>query len=633
MSDSLFRVGSYYTAIDYYKELYDLKPNASYIIYQLGRSHELARDYKSALKWYRETYNVARDEFPQAQYDVARMLKMNGYYKEAKHIFEKISKEYVGPNQKEIKRTARNETETCDFAIRSRSQPIKISVKNLGNTVNKAYSEFAPMLWNEQLIFTSIRSDSIIIHKKEGNPEALGRLFASEKTGADWSEPELLNMECACEGMHVGNATLAPDGERMYLTKCTETETGRVICAIYESQYNHLRKVWEKPQKLGTDVNMPGYTSTQPAIAPYKDETEILYFVSDRPEGKGGLDIWYKIIRSERTEKVRNAGRKINSESDEMSPFYEKASGTFYFSSTGHPGVGGFDIFKTKGALRRWKEPENLGFPINSSYDDMYYTPVGDGNEGFLVSNRKGTVSAFGETCCDDIFSFRNLNAVKLEVKGNIYDQDSATIKDTSIVSLYSVIEDSVREEIFIRMDTIIGGSFYHFTLKSDEHYKIQVNCETDSFVASGHTYLKTKLNEPDTITSNIFVQKYEKNKGYRLNNIYFEFEKIVLDTIAKKTLDSLFNFLQSNPQNIIEISAHTDNKGDDQYNLELSQKRADAVVDYLIKKGIHKERLKAVGYGETRPITPNENPDGSDNEEGRILNRRIEFRVIGKLP
>jgi outer membrane protein OmpA-like peptidoglycan-associated protein len=443
--------------------------------------------------------------------------------------------------------------------------------------------------------------------------------------------------------VHTSNGAFSPDSNAFYFTRCKKSEkVGKVICAIYRSEKKNGK--WEEPKKLGPDINKPEFTSTHPSLGTYERggrEYTVLYFSSNQEGTRGGMDIFYAIqsYRTAEFRSARNLGRKINTEQDEITPYYDRETETLYFSSQGHVGMGGFDIYKTEGFGRRWEDPTNLGYPINSSVDDIYYILRNQRN-GYLVSNRPGTIALKSETCCDDIWSFHYKEILNLAVTGFVYDEDDTTETPltNAVVTLYSlqeVDEDTATseqyEEILLGTDsTRKEDSTYFFSLKEDRKY--QLSAVKDGYLVGKKTVSTMGKEESDTMEVNIPIKKIQKQESFIIKNIYYDFDKATLKSESKPGLDTLVMFLEDNPQLIVEISAHTDSVGSDAYNRRLSQRRAESVVDYLTDQGIDTARLKAKGYGESDPIAPNTKPDGSDNPEGRAQNRRTEFKILGEL-
>jgi OOP family OmpA-OmpF porin len=387
-------------------------------------------------------------------------------------------------------------------------------------------------------------------------------------------------------------------------------------------------------------VNDPDFTSTMPTVAfDDKKKTDIVYFVSNRtPGGRGGLDIWYTQYDSKLKEyrTPKNAGTKINTAGDELSPFFDADLSTMYFSSDGWPGLGGLDIFKTNGELKTWSVPENIGSPLNSGSDELYYV-VNKNNkdDGFFVSNRQSSEGSNKLNCCtncDDIYSFRWLESIHMFVEGVVTDGDSSQITPLDLANVQLELKGT-DDTLYVPVQSAVTqkDGKYKIELIPGKDYRVVV--KRDGFLSMERKFSTKRKTDDAPIVADASLQR-PTEAIIKLENVYYEYASANLSEDSKAVLDStLLRFMINNPEIVIEMAAHTDNIGDDKSNLKLSQKRAESVVNYLVSQGIEKERLKAKGYGETMPIASNQNPDGSDNPEGRKLNRRTEFKIVGKMP
>jgi outer membrane protein OmpA-like peptidoglycan-associated protein len=314
-----------------------------------------------------------------------------------------------------------------------------------------------------------------------------------------------------------------------------------------------------------------------------------------------------------------------------MTPFFDNETRTLYFSSKGHPGLGGFDVYKALGDGKKWTSAENLGVPINSGADDIYYTISKNREEGFVVSNRKGGNALKNETCCDDIYSYKYTQYIHVSIKGVVYtpvDGGRKTLEDATL-ELYS--KDKLTGEKFL-IKSIKSDPKGNYDFKLEAGYDYQIMVSKDGYLSNSYDFTTRDIMFSQVLEKDIPLEAIPK-EPIKIPNVQYEFDKSDLLASSKTALDTtILRLMQDNPQIIVEIASHTDSKGNDQYNMKLSQKRAESVVNYLVSKGIKPERLKAKGYGETKPVAPNENSDGSDNPEGRALNRRTDFRIIGKL-
>ncbi|MBN4049653.1 OmpA family protein [Bacteroidales bacterium AH-315-N07] len=675
LADYAYSMGNYYTAIDLYSRINEKDPKNAMVTFKIAEAFSIVRDYKNAEIWYEKTILLNPKDYQLAKYSLASMLKMQGKYKKAKELFVKFYKQYKGANAGLYKKASKKEIEDCDFAMRHVKKPVDIRIENLGNSVNAAYNDFAPVLYNDKLIYSSLPADSVIIVKKKDKNNHLIKLYYSEYKDKQWSKRKVFDEgKFNIEDMHAANGAFSADKSRFYFTRCKQKEEG-VICAIYVSNNNNGK--WEEPLILNEDINDPSATSTHPNIA-VMGKKEFLFFASDKSGGggRGGLDIWQcEIKKGKRYLKSKNLGSKINTIGDEITPFYDNFTETLSFSSNGLNSLGGLDIFEAKRKGRRWGIPENMGYPLNTSYDDFYYMVANKHGEGYFVSNRPGSITLKGETCCDDIYYYKWLNYIYLAVRGWVYDEDDNTKKPLEGAEVKLYLEDGTEQKP-IKLDTILDNKMYLFELDTGKIYKVMAFKDgffkSDSIIVTKNIkesdifQINFDLKNEDTLRVDLTLYKLDKmsiisktdymkehadiigkikeipdsvkgvpkqqdiSKSFVLKNVYFDFDKASIKPGSKKTLNKLYDFLTENPKLIIELGAHTDSKGNDLYNLKLSQKRSQSVVNYIINKGIDQKRLEAKGYGETQPIAPNTNSDGSDSPEGRQLNRRIEFKIIG---
>lgn len=625
--------GNIYTASDQYEEILAKDSSDIRLQYNLAMAYYLARDYKSALRWFSSVRTRAAAEFPEALYYEAMMLKMNGDYQEARKKFLLFSKQYkpTEPQKAVFKKWAKTEADGCAIAFADAGKDENLRFEHLGKEVNSNYTDLSPAwMGDTALMFASIRSDTILVAKAGEDPSLyLMKLFRSSASENAFAEAKrVTTFEIA--GKHIANPSFSADGELMCYTLCEDDER-KINCRIVIAE--HDNGIWNTGQDAGDEVNLDKTTSTHPFLAKNMAGQYVLYFASDRAGGRGGLDIWYAVRKKDGSfMPPRNLGFKINSDRDEATPFYDEENAVLYFSSNGWIGSGGYDVFRCPGEPGKFNVIENLGAPFNSSCDDMYYRHRSGGANGFLVSNRPGIFSVKGPTCCDDVFSFAYRKLIRIAVQGYAYDEADPgrkRIEDAEV----QLIQKAEAEEIRIGLDTCKGRDFF-FTLKADKSYKLMASA---AGYFSGTVAFET-ANRSDTVFVIIPLKKLEKNKAYRLNNIYYDFDKADLRRESEKVLDSLFVIMQENPRIIIELSSHTDSRGSDAYNLNLSQKRAESCVNYLIqKKGLDPQRITAKGYGETKALqdcsTTGECPqDNSGDCECHQLNRRTEFRITGEL-
>jgi outer membrane protein OmpA-like peptidoglycan-associated protein len=301
-----------------------------------------------------------------------------------------------------------------------------------------------------------------------------------------------------------------------------------------------------------------------------------------------------------------------------------------YYSSDGSGGLGGYDIFKTLGDGKQWTGHQNLGLPLNSGADDIFYTIATDRQEGFFVSNRKGGNALKNRTCCDDIYYYKLLKYLLLTLSGNVSEMmDPSSNLANAVVEIF-FIDKVTKEKVLVKRVSTDAGGNYSTSVEPGHDYFVVV--KKDDYLGTSGEFTTQDVLANKNI--NVDLQLVRKPKlPIHIPNVHYLYDRSELEEGSKLPLDTtVLKLMVDNPEIIVEIMAHTDSKGTDAYNLKLSQKRAESVVKYLLSKGIAPGRLKAKGYGETMPVVPNSNPDGTDNPLGRAKNRRTDFKIIGVI-
>jgi outer membrane protein OmpA-like peptidoglycan-associated protein len=667
MAENAEQLGDYYNAIDLYSYYIQKKEATNPIYHQLAENYRKSRNYIKASEYYKKIIDSEPDKYDLVHYYYADMLMRQAKYDEAVKYFEIARKKRP---DKDLSDFIKQKIEGCKIALKVNFTNQRIRVIHPDSSINNVNTELSPIfLSNNKMVFSSVKSKPIEKYAINSSDLKLpvSEFFVAYKTNDTiWRKSGKWNFNDSL--MYVGNGALSTDGNRFYFTKCQRQWNNTIQCAIYYSDKEP--NGWSTPYILDNSINMPGYTSTQVTIGrESKRNRDVVYFVSDRPSGRGGTDIWYTIYNpnDDSYSKPANAGPKINTKGDEITPYYDLRSGSLYFSTDYLPGYGGLDVFMCKGEPRIWTAAENLGKLINSENDELYYTinPY-KRNEGMFVSNRKGSYSVLHETCCDDIFFYRKETVDKIYIKGKILQDEVIAdsvfagsdvintllsnmgseniIIDSSMIRLIStktnkinklnplnkaavsvyMIDSQTNEEIFIYSDSTNERGEYLQELDPLNNYKIVV--KKDEYFNQNLNVSTKVIDWRDTIVLQDIALKPIPRKPIQLT-VYYDINVDQLKDESKRIIDTtLLTILNESPELIVEISSHTDSIGLEQYNAKLSQKRAEIVVGYLTSKGIDKNRLIAIGYGETKPIAEN------TTAEGRSKNRRTEFKIVGSI-
>jgi len=417
-----------------------------------------------------------------------------------------------------------------------------------------------------------------------------------------------------------GAASITIDNRHMYLTICKDEGGAQVNCDIYYSDF--INGEWTELKKV-EGINDPTRWDSQPSIA---SDGKTLYFASDRPGGKGGIDI-YKSVKDEKTNawsKPENLGTTINTSGDEKSPFMHSDSETMYFCSDGHAGVGGFDIFfARKNEKGQWQEPKNIGIPINTKGDDLGFIVSTDGHYAYFASNDASRMKgkSVGKY---DLYNFELYKEARPEnvafIKGKVEDP-SGTSNKSLVVEVKNVETKTVTKAM---VDTTTGEYAVVVNIKKKEDLIVTVKKDNNAFTSQ--LIMKEKIVDTKPMKVNFESKPIEVGKTYTLNNIYYKTNSSSLDPKSMIVIDEFVEFLKANPKIKIEIHGHTDNVGDVNSNLALSTDRAFSVRDILLEKGIEEKRLVAFkGFGSSKPIADN------TTDEGRSKNRRTEFVIVSK--
>ncbi|MCB0395906.1 MAG: OmpA family protein [Flavobacteriales bacterium] len=582
-----------------------------YVVHQIADCFRLSYQYKKAEEWYGKAVQNESNRHPFSRYYYALTLMNNEKYDEAQAQLEKFIENYNGPDTK-VKDLATKKMFSIAFAKDPASTHKDSKVSLLDTTINSGSSSFAANFYNDEgvILFAGGRKENVILDERTQNPLYLSDLFLAEKEGEKWNAPKNMRRPVNTEA-NEGAGVISVDRTHFYFTRC-EGPNGNE-CSIYLSRF--LNGKWLQPMKLNDNVNMEGFSSKHPALS---TEEDILYFSSDRPGSIGGMDLWFcKIDDFGNAGEAHNLGYSVNTKENEVTPYFHHINNTLYFSSDGHTGLGGLDIFKAYGKDSTWSRPRNLGRPFNSGKDDLYYlVDRFEGKTGFLTSDRDSCAncSSGSDLYCYRIYELET-EPLRLTIKGTVYDQKTQEPMQNTLVQLTDVKEDV--PPVFVITDE---NGFYSTNLIEEVQYFMKA--QKVKYFADAFSLNTEGAKESKDYTHDFFLEPIP-SEPIAIPGIEYDYNKATLRPESMKILDDLYDFLQLNDNIVIEIGSHTDERGSADYNLDLSNRRAESVVNYLLEKGIPQARLEWKGYGETMPLVPN-----AKTEDDHQRNRRTAFKV-----
>ncbi len=618
-----FRAGEYYEAIDLFKDAYtkskDREVKAE-MVFMVAECYRVTNDSRSAETWYRRAVRT-QGVVPEAQYRLAETLKKNGKYEQAVDEFRKYKQ--IVPNDPRGDLGIRS----CELSLEWMRNPEAYVVEELRD-LNSREADFSAAYIRDDhahILFTSSRADAAGNKKHGATGQGFTDIFESrlDKKGK-WSLPvpsDLINTEA-----EEGTPSVSFDYRELFFTRCEAGKREKKGCVIMVSQRSAA--AWGEPKNLG--LLSDSLVAAHPAISP---DGLTLYFVSELVEGFGGKDIYFVTRASENDQwsVPKNLGPDVNTRGDELFP-YVREDGVLYFSSDGHPGMGGLDIYRAVPQPDGKWIISNMRPPVNSSADDFGIVFERGAEKGIFSSTRKGRNN-------DELYSFE-MPPLRFSISGLVKDEKTGTPVSGSVVQL--IASDGTN----LQATTGNNGDF-RFTLRPDVDY---------IFLASKDGYLNGKARETTKgqdksrdFLATILMTPIDK--PIELPNIFYDFGRWDLRPESMVSLDKLTETLNDNPNITIELMSHTDSRDTEEFNLVLSQRRAQSVVDYLIDKGIAPDRLSAKGYGESSPkvVDPeiaaqypflpawttlteqyiNTLPTEEQREIAHQINRRTEFRVL----
>ena len=637
-ADLIYQAGSYYAAVDAYKKAYSKEKTQSEkarILFRIGDSYRLIQEPDQAEVWYLKA-EAAEYPDPMIYVHLGDILRVQGEYEESIERYRSAAGKASG----DVKALAEKGISACEKAVKWQKSPARYVVNNEVQLNSKFY-DFSLIYADKKLesvLFTSSRPGASGNSVDEIYGESFSDIYFSERDNkGKWSTPVPLSENINSEA-NEGASFLDSKFSQLYFTRCGYDKNKPFGCQIYTARSQG--QAYADPELLDFGID-----DTTAAGHPVALDDELILFASDMYGGQGGKDLW--TIRYDKKAKLWgpavNLGPDINTAGDEMFPYVHE-NGDLYFASSGHVGMGGLDIFKSKMKGEevedlKWGTPENLGAPINSSANDYAIIWEEDKDRGLFTSDRRGGKGG------DDIYSFM-MPPLIFKLEGTVTDVDTKEPLGDVKVSIVGT-DGSVGEVM-----TDPTGHYEFETRDNDERYILESTSYTVEVTAiekpasNGHKYLGAKGQETTVglKESTAFVKDFallcaDCNKEIKMPLVLYELGKwdLMVDEAkninSKDSLEYLFSILSENPTIIVELAAHTDTRGSDKSNQILSQKRAETCVKYLIERGIEPERMVPVGYGETRPIISDAQIAALPSEEERNAahqkNRRTVFQVL----
>lgn len=630
MADKYFAAGDYFTAAGLYEQFLHPAVRPKYrsdfplntkrnnegrlgsyqsktdILFKQAESYRLANYWTAASTLYKECFEKDSLKYGTALYWLAVCKRSTGDYINAEESLIRYFNNYG--NGHELYNAAVNEKQTLEFIRKQLSRPDS-SLYHV-QKINTAFGDkgvFAPVVVNQnQYLFTSTQTNSVPANQH------YNRLFSSMLMVDGLQNIQPVIIESVDSSFSQGAASISPDGKHLYFTQWKK-ENGQTVSSIYFSSKTDIG--WSKPQLLAS-VNEQGYNSKQPFCSA---DGSYLFFASDRKGGAGGFDIWYApLLTDGTTGQAINAGT-INSASNEQAPFYHNGSATLVFASDRSPSMGGYDLFSSKGTVAKWKLPENMGHPVNSSRDDVYFFATENKN---LLSNAIVS-SDRGLECCLATYAVTK-TPKKKNITGVIVDCAS----NEPLADVHVTIKDASGKTF--QTETGVDGK-YSFNLMDDANQH-QLSASKEKYNDKTGDVIVESINETNWQTdvlqnASLCLEKKFVLKVENVVTVYFDFDKSDLQDPGVTKLDSIYNVMMENPSYTLQISGYTDGKGSVEYNKKLSDRRAKACADYLIQKGIDPSRISFESFGACCPVEM-ELINGRDNADGRARNRRALINI-----
>jgi outer membrane protein OmpA-like peptidoglycan-associated protein/tetratricopeptide (TPR) repeat protein len=648
--DYLNRKITYREALTLFFKANKFNPNNAELNYKLGRCYLMSTVYKDeCIPHFLKALKLNPSVAPDIQYHLGIGYHLTMEFDKAIAAFNKYKTTLVSKNPAELE-DVNKKIEECKTGKKLVANPKRVFIDNFGRTVNSKYPEYGAIISADEavMMFTSRRNTTTGANKMlDGEIDYAEDIYITKKQSGKWTTPKNMGSQINTDG-HDATTAVAPDAQSMLIYKDTKGDGNLYECKLVGS-------VWSKPKKMNKNINTKYHESS----ASYSNDGKTLYFVSNKPDGFGNHDMYVTTWNEEEEDwgPAKNLGPTVNTKHDEEAVLIHPDGKTLYFSSRGHKTMGNYDIFKsTLNEDGSWSEPENIGYPINTVDDDVFFVINASGRRGYYSSWK---TDGYGDK---DIYKITFLGPEKpnqLNAEDNLLANIAKPVSEKVIEKQV----DALTKRITILKGVIsdckslkpVGASLELIDVdKNKTLATFESNATTGKYLVSlpsgknyglivredSYLFHSENFNIPETaayqeVEKNICLKKIEVGSVIVLKNIFYDYNKATLRDASKNELDRLTKLLKENPTIKIELSAHTDSRGGDSYNEKLSQRRAQSCVDYLIKNGITTGRLVSKGYGETMLIKTDAEiaklKFDDEKEAAHQENRRTEFKIISK--
>jgi Outer membrane protein and related peptidoglycan-associated (lipo)proteins len=588
---------------DPYKVLRAKKPaatkNNNPVLYHLAESYRLLTNYEKAEPVYQQLVNSSGEVSPLVYYHYATVLRARAKYAEAEDALNKFLDKYT--TEDTYLATAKRELLNLRFIQEQLKKDIsEYTIQKI--TPAKEGASYAP-IWtaDNKLLFTATWPEA------GQSKKHLNHLYQASFAGSEINEVTTAGLPEAA--MHEGTPALSPDGNTLYLTRWT-VKDGKKSAAIYKATKNG--DAWSAPVALNEIVNEPGANAQQPVLVL---GGKYLLYASDRKGGEGGYDLWTAELNEEgQPISTTNLGNTINTPFNEEAPYYHAASQHLVFASNGRVGMGGYDLFYSKGEPGNWTAPQNFGYPVNSVKDDIYFAAHAASKnilENVLISSDRSAV------CCLELFHITK--TYKQYFNGVVVDCATQQPIPGAVIG--------VTDASGKKLADLVTNNQGAYRIETEPGLTLTIEGRKENYESA------TITSGDDSTLNQLCLAPVKKvlftESKLEIRNILFAYDKAEIPEDDYAFLDEVAEYLKKHPQDAIEIGAHTDGKGSAAYNKKLSARRAQACYDYLVKAGIEGWRMKTKGYGECCPLEKETTPDGKDDPAAREKNRRIEIKLL----